>query len=148
MTFSRNNLLCGLAVVLVGLVLLSRTSLSENALVSEGIHPMDYPRFLIFLLLALGILITLGIGSQPEKKGIPIITRRIVAMCGCFILFALLFSTAGFALSAFIATTLCAIIMGYRRFGLLLAVSAFGNGCIWVLFTWALKIPLPAGTLW
>ena len=148
MSLSRNNCICGLAVIAFGLFLLSQASLPEGALVSEGIHPMDYPRFLIFLLCALGVLIILGIGSTPEKKGIPIVTRRTVTMCGCFILFALLFNTAGFAFSSFVATTLCALIMGYKRYGVLLAVSAFGNGCIWVLFTYGLKIPLPVGTMW
>lgn len=148
MTLSRNNGICGLVVIALGAVLLSQSSLSENALVSEGIHPMDYPRFLIFLLCALGVFIVFGIGSAPEKKGIPIVTRRTVSMCGCFILFALLFNTVGFAVSSTLATVLCALVMGYRRYGMLLAVSAFGNGCVWMLFTYALKIPLPTGTLW
>lgn len=148
MLLSRNNVLCGLVVILTGVILLSQTSLSENALVSEGIHPMDYPRFLIFLLCVLGVLIVLGIGSSPEKKGIPIVTRRTVSMCGCFILFALLFNTAGFAASSILCTMLCALIMGYRRCTILVAVCVFGNGCIWVLFTYALKIPLPTGTMW
>lgn len=148
MTLSRNNVFCGLAVIIAGLILLSQTTLSENALVSEGIHPMDYPRFLILVLCFLGVLIILGIGSKPEKKGIPIVTKRTLSMCGCFILFALLFNTAGFAVSSTLSTVLCALIMGYRRYGLLLAVCAFGNACIWVLFTYMLKIPLPAGTVW
>ena len=148
MTLSRNNIICGLVVIALGLILLSQTSLSENALVSEGIHPMDYPRFLIFVLCALGVLIILGIGSTPEKKGIPIVTRRTVAMCGCFILFALLFNPVGFAISSVLSTLLCALIMGYRRYGMLLAVSVFGNGCVWGLFTYMLKIPLPTGTIW
>ncbi|MCL1939676.1 MAG: tripartite tricarboxylate transporter TctB family protein [Desulfovibrionaceae bacterium] len=144
MTFTFRNLCNGLALAGVALILWTQTYGSENALQTEGIHPMDYPRFLIIFLFVLAILSVFKPG-RDEAGSMPILTRRTVPMCLSFVLYALLFDVAGFAVSAFFGMFSCALIMGYKRYALLGGVCAAACACIWALFTYALKIPLPAG---
>ena len=149
MTFSRNNMLNGLCLAGVALILLSQAHSKEGVLVTEGIHPMDYPRFLLFMLLGLSVLVAVKPAKPGEDTGgIPIVSRRTVSMCLSFVLYALLFETAGFAVSAFLGMALCALIMGYRRYGMLCASCVISCVCVWLTFTYALKIQLPAGTIW
>jgi hypothetical protein len=64
------------------------------------------------------------------------------------ILFGVLFEKIGFALCAFGCMMLSGVIMGYKRYTLLVCVSAMSCACIWTIFTYVLKIPLPLGTIW
>lgn len=148
MNLSRSNIFNGIFVLFVSVLLFFRTTGKEDAFTTEGIHPMDYPRALIFLLFILGILIAFTKSKKTEEDRIPIVTRRTISMCISLIFFAILFEKIGFALCAFGGMMLCGIIMGYRRFVLLTCVSAISCACIWIVFTYVLKIPLPTGTIW
>ncbi len=149
MIFSKKNLIIGICLAIVSAILYAQTLDTAGALVSEGIHPMDYPRMLIVLLFILSVIIAVRPSPKAEKqKELPIFSVRILAMMGVFVLFAVLLNTMGFGVAAFLCSTLTAIIMQWKKYPILLLVNAFGCLCIWVLFTILLKIPLPKGTLW
>ena len=148
MAFSRDNILNGLCVAGVAVLLLSQTFGSENFIKTEGIHPMDYPRFLICMLLGIAVFIAIKPAGTDNGNSIPIVTRRTVFMSLSFVLYALLFETTGFAVSSFFGILFCALIMGYKRYWLLCGYSVIGCAGIWLLFTYTLKIQLPAGTIW
>ena len=149
MGLSRNNILGGPCVAALATGLLSQTFGGEDALGAEGIHPMDYPRVLIFILFGLSILIAVRPAAISEtKSAIPILSWRTASTALVLLLFALLLNTVGFAASAFVCSSLTAVIMGWRNYKVLLAVNAFGCPCIWALFTLVLNIPVPTGSFW
>lgn len=150
MTRSRKDVICGILVAIGSAVFMSQAFSSKDALVAEGIHPMDYPRVLIGVLFFLGVLIAVkpSASACAAKDKIPIISRRTVAMSAVLTFFAAMLDLVGFAASAFVCSSLCAAIMGWRRLLFLAGVNAVGCFCIWALFTYGLKIPLPPGTIW
>lgn len=148
MTGRKSNIIGGLSMILLALVLWSQASSSEGVLVTEGIHPMDYPKVLIGILFAIGVILTLLPSKKITKDPIPIISRRTLGMSATFAFFAISLPFVGFAISSFIAASLCAAIMGWKNYKFLALVNATGCICIWAFFTYALKIPLPNGSLW
>ena len=52
MKIARENLISGLVVIALGLVFLSQAFGLEQANATEGIHPMDYPKAITWLFLA------------------------------------------------------------------------------------------------
>lgn len=148
MTGRRSNITGGLSMILLAAGLWSQASSSEGVLVTEGIHPMDYPRVLIVILSGLGVVLTLLPSKKTAKDPIPIFSGRIAGMAATLVLFAAILKIVGFGPSAFVCASLCACIMGWRNLKILALINAAGCLCIWALFTYALKIPLPAGMLW
>lgn len=59
MKIARENLISGLVVIALGLVFLSQAFGLEQANATEGIHPMDYPKALTWLFIAVGCCIVL-----------------------------------------------------------------------------------------
>lgn len=149
MTLSRPNLISGFCIVIIGIILLSQTFALNDAMLSEGIHPMDYPRALIYILLVLGaIIIFKPCDSACSKPGdIPIFSFRSCTVALTLVLYALLLDYLGFALTSFLATCCAGYIMGWRRIWSLLLINFFGISIIWILFKYGLKILLPSGEL-
>ena len=150
MTLISRNMLSGLSLVLVALILYTQTHSMENAFLTEGIHPMDYPRFLLGLLGLLGLIIAFkpSASACSTGEGTAPITSRTPLMLLALSLYAVLFVTLGFFIASVIGASCCAVVMGWRRYGLLLAVNLVGIACIWALFTYGLKIPLPTCPWW
>lgn len=148
MNFSKSNIINGIFVLFVSVALFFQTTGKKDAFITEGIHPMDYPRALIIILLILGVFIAFTKSNETKGDRIPIVTRRTISMCLSLILFGILFEKIGFALCAFGSMMLSGVIMGYRRHLFLCCISAISCACIWIVFTYILKIPLPAGTIW
>lgn len=148
MNFFRSNIINGIIVLLVSVVLFFQTKGTKNVFMTEGVHPMDYPRALIILLIILGFFIAFTKTKKTEEDRIPIVTRRTISMCLSLILFGILFEIIGFALCSFGGMMMSGVIMGYRRNMFLAGVSAISSACIWAIFTYVLKIPLPLGTIW
>lgn len=144
----KTNMICGLITILAAALLWSQAVSSEGAYVAEGIHPMDYPRTLIAILFSLGVILLLTPLKNTKKDPIPILSGRTVSMIAMLVLFAAVFKIMGFGLSAFVCASLCAYIMGWRNLKTLALTNAAGCFCIWALFTYALKIPLPPGMIW
>jgi hypothetical protein len=147
MKVSKSNIINGIVVFLAAVVLYLQTIGQEDAFMTEGVHPMDYPRILIILLFILSFFISFT-SKKIEEDHIPIITRRTVSMCLVLILFGVCFEKLGFAVCIFSAMVLSGLIMGYERYVLLCGISAALCACIWIVFTHVLQIPLSAGTIW
>jgi len=148
MNFFRSNIINGIFVLLASVVLFFQTTGKKDAFITEGIHPMDYPRALIILLIILGFFIAFTKTKKNEEDRIPIVTRRTISMCLSLILFGILFEIIGFAICSFGGMMMSGVIMGYRRIMFLACVSAISCACIWTIFTYVLKIPLPLGSIW
>ena len=150
MTLTKRNMLSGFSITLVALVLYTQTHGMGDAFLTEGIHPMDYPRALIGLLAILGLIIAFKPSASACSTGenTAPITSRTPLMLLALSLYALLFVYAGFYVSSVIGASCCALVMGWKRYGLLLLVNVVGIACIWLLFTYALKIPLPVFPWW
>ncbi|WP_027187903.1 tripartite tricarboxylate transporter TctB family protein [Desulfovibrio cuneatus] len=150
MTLIKRNMLSGFSIVLVALILYSQTLSMGDAFLTEGIHPMDYPRVLIGLLAVLGFIIAFKPSASACSTGehIAPITSRTPLMLLALSLYALLFVYVGFYVSSVVGASCCALVMGWKRCGLLLLVNLVGVACIWLLFTYALKIPLPVFPWW
>lgn len=138
-------------VLLMGLsgVLYMQTLVDPSEIMFEDdIDPMKYPRLLILLLAFLGaVLAGKGLRLAPVVSAVPVFSRRTLGVMAVLLLYAAVFTTVGFFVSSFIAAFAVSFIMGWRRLPVLAAVCGLSMVVIWLLFTYILRIPLPAGTL-
>lgn len=147
MTLSRQNVICGVIVIVVNMLLYTQTSIRSDAVV-EGMQAMDYPKVLIVLLMMLGagIIVYPSTGTEGDAD-IPLLSQRTcILICG-LILYAYLLDVIGFSVSSFCMATLTSYTMGWRRLPPLLLCNMLGVAVIWALFRYVLKIPLPTGYL-
>ena len=75
MKIARENLISGLVVIALGLVFLSQAFGLEQANATEGIHPMDYPKALTWLFIAVGCCIVLVPSHRRSDSDIPLFRR-------------------------------------------------------------------------
>lgn len=149
MQLSKQNLISGFSMVAIGLILYSQTFGLEDAFLSEGIHPMDYPRVLIYILIAVGLIIAFkpSASSCAQGDGIAIFSLRSCGIGAAMLVYALIFDVVGFAISSLLISCACAWIMGWRNLKVMLITNVLGVAIIWALFRYILKIPLPTGML-
>ena len=79
MKIARENLISGLVVIALGLVFLSQAFGLEQANGTEGIHPMDYPKALTWLFIAVGCCIVLVPSHRRSDSDIPLFSARTAA---------------------------------------------------------------------
>ena len=125
MKIARENLISGLVVIALGLVFLSQAFGLEQANATEGIHPMDYPKALTWLFIAVGCCIVLVPSHRRSDSDIPLFSARTAAVSGILV---------GYA-------------MGWRKLPSLLLSNLCGTAVIWSLCWYVLKLPLPMGIL-
>ena len=82
MKIARENLISGLVVIALGLVFLSQAFGLEQANATEGIHPMDYPKALTWLFIAVGCCIVLVPSHRRSDSDIPLFSARTAAVSG------------------------------------------------------------------
>ena len=130
MKIARENLISGLVVIALGLVFLSQAFGLEQANATEGIHPMDYPKALTWLFIAVGCCIVLVPSHRRSDSDIPLFSARTAAVSGILVAYALLLDH-----------------MGWRKLPSLLLSNLCGTAVIWSLCWYVLKLPLPMGIL-
>lgn len=145
MRIARENLIGGLIVIALGIVFLSQTFGLEEASATEGIHPMDYPRALTWLFIAVGGCIALVPSRRSGGPDLPLFSLRTAAVAAILAAYALLLDQLGFGVTSFCAASGIGYAMGWRRLPSLLLSNLCGTGLIWVLCWHVLKIPLPTG---
>ena len=147
MRIARENLVGGLVVIALGLVFLSQTFGPQEANVAESIDPMEYPRVLTWLFIAVGGCIVLVPSRRSGDTDIPLFSLRTAAVAGILAVYVLLLEHLGFGVTSFCAASGIGYAMGWRKLPSLLLSNLCGAGVIWVLCWYVLKIPLPAGIL-
>lgn len=103
MKIARENLISGLVVIALGLVFLSQAFGLEQANATEGIHPMDYPKALTWLFIAVGCCIVLVPSHRRSDSDIPLFSARTAAVSGILVAYALLLDHMGFGVTSFLA---------------------------------------------
>ena len=94
MKIARENLISGLVVIALGLVFLSQAFGLEQANATEGIHPMDYPKALTWLFIAVGCCIVLVPSHRRSDSDIPLFSARTAAVSGILVAYALLLAAS------------------------------------------------------
>lgn len=119
------------------------------------IWPSTFPKVLSVLAILTSLVILLGLEKAPESDANPDIDYRrlgdyhlwqAVALLGLMVAYALLLRPAGFLLSTVGFLTLGAVILGERKFHILLPVAICATGVVWYLVEQVLGIflrPLP-----
>ena len=144
---ARENLISGLVVIALGLVFLSQAFGLEQANATEGIHPMDYPKALTWLFIAVGCCIVLVPSHRRSDSDIPLFSARTAAVSGILVAYALLLDHMGFGVTSFLAACGIGYAMGWRKLPSLLLSNLCGTAVIWSLCWYVLKLPLPMGIL-
>ena len=139
MKIARENLISGLVVIALGLVFLSQAFGLEQANATEGIHPMDYPKALTWLVLVPS--------HRRSDSDIPLFSARTAAVSGILVAYALLLDHMGFGVTSFLAACGIGYAMGWRKLPSLLLSNLCGTAVIWSLCWYVLKLPLPMGIL-
>lgn len=138
----------GAVLMAVSAVLFTQLTGVEEVVFEDDIDPMQYPRYLVVLLALMGALLAgRGLTLREEAGDIPIFSRRTFGIMAVLLAYAVIFTSAGFVISSFLAGSAVALIMGWRRLPLLVALYALAVAAIWVLFIHILRIPLPMGAL-
>ncbi|MEW9922042.1 tripartite tricarboxylate transporter TctB family protein [Marimonas sp. MJW-29] len=119
------------------------------------IWPSTFPKVLSVLAILTSLVILLGVEKAPEKDSPPEIDYRrlgdyhlwqAIALLALMVAYALLLRPAGFLLSTVSFLTLGAVILGERKFYILLPVAILATGVVWYLVERVLGIflrPLP-----
>ena len=123
MKIARENLISGLVVIALGLVFLSQAFGLEQANATEGIHPMDYPKALTWLFIAVGCCIVLVPSHRRSDSDIPLFSARTAAVSGILVAYALLLDHMGFGVTSFFAACGIGYAMGWRKLPSLLLSS-------------------------
>ena len=116
MKIARENLISGLVVIALGLVFLSQAFGLEQANGTEGIHPMDYPKALTWLFIAVGCCIVLVPSHRRSDSDIPLFSARTAAVSGILVAYALLLDHMGFGVTSFLAACGIGYAMGQEDF--------------------------------
>ena len=147
MKIARENLISGRVVIALGLVFRSQAFGLEQANATEGIHPMDYPKALTWLFIAVGCCIVLVPSHRRSDSDIPLFSARTAAVSGILVAYALLLDHMGFGVTSFLAACGIGYAMGWRKLPSLLLSNLCGTAVIWSLCWYVLKLPLPMGIL-
>jgi len=124
------------------------------------IWPSTFPKVLSVLAIITSLVILLGLEKSPPKEKAPEIDYRRLGdykigqaslLLGLMVLYALMLRPAGFLISTTLFLVLGGIILGERRFHILLPVAIIAAGIIWYLVEGVLGIflrpwPLFLGT--
>ena len=137
MKIARENLISGLVVIALGLVFLSQAFGLEQANATEGIHPMDYPKALTWLFIAVGCCIVLVPSHRRSDSDIPLFSARTAAVSGILVAYALLLDHMGFGVTSFLAACGIGYAMGWRKLPSLLLSNLCGTAVIWSLCWYA-----------
>ena len=127
MKIARENLISGLVVIALGLVFLSQAFGLEQANATEGIHPMDYPKALTWLFIAVGCCIVLVPSHRRSDSDIPLFSARTAAVSGILVAYALLLDHMGFGVTSFLAACGIGYAMGWRKLPSLLLSNLCGT---------------------
>lgn len=147
MKLSRENMLGGILMVAIGIVFLSQTQAFEGTGMDEGLHPMSYPKVLIWCLMAMGALIFFSPSRKSSDSDIPLFSLRTAAVSAILVAYAILLDVIGFGVTSFLAACAIGYTMGWHNWKSLLLSNLAGVGSIWALFTYVLSIMLPRGLL-
>ncbi|NRB36434.1 MAG: tripartite tricarboxylate transporter TctB family protein [Rhodobacteraceae bacterium] len=119
------------------------------------IWPSTFPKVLAVLAVATSLIILLGLEkSEGEAKPADIDYRRLgdyhigqaLLLLGLMVVYALMLRPAGFLLSTFGFLCIGAMLLGERKFHILIPVAAIATGAVWYLVEGVLGIflrPLP-----
>lgn len=145
----KQDVVSGTLLIALSVLLYTQTVAPSDAVIFEDdIDPMKYPRLLVLTLGLLGVVLAgKGLMLRDAEQGIPVFSLRTLGVMAVLLVYAAIFTTAGFFLSSFIAGVAVAFIMGWHRFPILAVSFVLSLAVIWLLFTYVLRIPLPAGTL-
>jgi putative tricarboxylic transport membrane protein len=136
----------GVVIALLGLVAGVEASGFEVAFLTDPVGPKALPY------LVSAILVVAGIRSALEPKSDtawpPAAARRkIGAAAAAFLLYAIALPFIGFFVSTTLVVACLSGLYGAPvRRGL--PAAALVAGTLWLLFVWALALPLPVGELW
>lgn len=147
MKISRENLLGGLIIIALGIILLTQAYAFESLNTDEGTHPMDYPKVLIWVFIALGLLIIISPARKSSDSDLPLFSLRTATVAGILVLYALLLDVVGFGVTSFVAACAVGYTMGWHNWKSLVLSNLAGVGSIWLLFNYVLSIALPRGFL-
>lgn len=145
MRIGRTNLIGGIAIVVIGLVLLSQAQPEAFLTPAGGVNPMEYPRALLYVFITVGVLTAFSPARKRSPDDLPFFSLRTAAVAVILVLYALLVTRLGFAVTSFLAACGIAWAMGWRKPRSLILVNLAGVGCIWFLFNSVLHLKLPAG---
>lgn len=136
----------GAVLVLLGLAAALEASTFDVAFMTDPVGPKALPYLVAGMLVAAGLTAI----ARPQDAGAaparPMLLR-IAAAVVAFVAYALALPVLGF----FASTTLVVggLALLYRGPPITsLAAAALLSGALWLLFVWALALPLPVGDLW
>ena len=106
-----------------------------------------FPRFLAALLFVLGLLLLLK--KPPEKKEQTSITKekKLILLYVGFILYTALLNNLGFLIDSFLLVSFVALLVGERKWWIILLTAILGPVLGYYIFKIHLGIPLPEGSL-
>lgn len=136
---------------LVGLALIAAaawygwTAGEYQADFADPLGPSAFPRLLAPCIAALGLWLTLRPDPEPEWPDGATLLAQAVGV-GLMTVYAFVLMPVGFLLSTAVLATLLAVMLGARILSAAAVGIAISVGC-YTLFTYALELALPTGTL-
>lgn len=144
MTYRKQELLFGLALLLIGSGLMYHTFDPTYAAMAADISvgPMFFPRMVltIWLVCSLGIIVH---AYRAAERTVPFAWRKVLAALGVLLFFALFFSTLGFLPVGICCFFGLAWILEFRKPGILLGISVGYVLLVDFVFRVVLKSYLP-----
>jgi hypothetical protein len=113
---------------------------------AQGMQAADMPRLILGLIAVLSlVMIYQGRGHEEEDK--PVISWRMWATSLVLLAAVFLFGVLGLTLTTVLTCLIIPLLWGERRKLYVLIYSIAVPACIYLLFTFALKLRLPQGVL-
>lgn len=106
-----------------------------------------FPRFLAILLFVLGLLLLLKKPSAKEEKATITKEKTLILLYVGLILYTAFLSKLGFLLASFLWILFVILIVGERKWWIILLTAFFGPVLGYYIFQVRLGIPLPEGVL-
>ncbi|MTI17525.1 tripartite tricarboxylate transporter TctB family protein [Rhodobacteraceae bacterium RKSG542] len=114
------------------------------------VWPSSFPKILSILGIALSLVVVLGLEKAEQTKAPEINYMRLldykifhaIALLAFMVIYALTLRPAGFLLSTFLFLSVSSLMLGERRYLVVILVSAIAAGSIWYLVEQILGIYL------
>ena len=133
-----------------GVVMLWRSYSGDAALhsrVTYAMGPAFFPRIVLYLMVPMALAVAVG---SYRRGGVPVSMQRAGTMLAVMVATAVyvwLIGAIGFLLSSIAYSIVCPVILGYRRWGWLLALAFLYCAGVWYVFDRVIQIILP-GSPW
>ena len=129
-----------------GVAVAAEATTFEVAFLTDPVGPKALPYLAAAILLGAGILLAARPGPDPAWPAGSTVVRMGGAV-GAFLVYAAVLPALGFWISTTLAVAALSILFGGDMLRSVAAAAALSS-VLWYLFVWALRLPLPLGSLW